>query len=90
VTGTSVLGIKYKDGVLLAADTAGSSFSLSFVGVLLTGLRVGFALSRQGGFEDIEVDHLCRFLWLNCEVQECGPSQGCGEVCLHGCKWRDQ
>jgi 20S proteasome alpha/beta subunit len=28
VTGTSVLGIKYKDGVLLASDTAGGFLSV--------------------------------------------------------------
>ena len=31
VTGTSVLGIKYKDGVLLASDTAGGLLSVFLV-----------------------------------------------------------
>ena len=29
MTGTSVLGITYKDGVMIAADTLGASYSLA-------------------------------------------------------------
>ena len=32
MTGTSVLGLKYKDGVLIAADTAGNETALILLG----------------------------------------------------------
>lgn len=34
MTGTSVIGIKYKDGVLLAADMGGYFLTLDFVDIL--------------------------------------------------------
>jgi hypothetical protein len=40
VTGTSVLGIKYKDGVLIAADTAGWFVDKKFR-VLVTTSKIG-------------------------------------------------
>jgi hypothetical protein len=59
VTGTSVIALKYKDGVIMACDTGGWS---QFLAQRNTIISMG----------NLILCSLCSLLWINFEIQECG------------------
>lgn len=93
VTGASVVGVKYKDGVILVSDTLASYGSLAkFTGVSkfhkVSGNTV---IGASGEFSDFQfisdsLDEISEREWIRSDGEQLGPKSWNGYLCrmLHG------
>jgi len=89
VTGTSVLGLKYKDGVMLAADCLASYGSLArFKDVhRLHQVATTTVLGASGDISDFQsVQHMLRSLMISESIQDDGHTLGTANIYEYLCR----
>lgn len=95
VTGTSVLGLKYRDGVLVAADTAGNNTHFSYWTLRCRSRSRVASSSRPSsccGGSLIRVLGALenRIVWVDNAVQKCRAVEGCEQHHATWSHWRNK